>query len=116
MYSLLRAVKPGTRLVLVADFDGERVQYEEEALDQLTLAYACTIHKSQGSEFRAVVLAISKSHFVMLQRNLFYTAITRAKDQLVVVGHRAAVHRCVDNNPAVQRNTLLAERLREWAR
>lgn len=101
---------------LVADFDGERVQYEEEALDQLTLAYACTIHKSQGSEFKAVVLAIAKSHFVMLQRNLFYTAITRAKDQLVVVGHRAAVHRCVDNNPAVQRNTLLAERLREYAR
>jgi exodeoxyribonuclease V alpha subunit len=101
---------------LVADFDGERVQYEEDALDQLTLAYACTIHKSQGSEFKAVVLAISKSHFVMLQRNLFYTAITRAKDQLVIVGHRAAVHRCVDNNPAVQRNTLLAERLREHAR
>lgn len=101
---------------LVADFDGERVQYEEEALDQLALAYACTIHKSQGSEFKAVVLALAKSHFVMLQRNLFYTAITRAKDQLVVVGHRAAVHRCVDNNPAVQRNTLLAERLREHAR
>jgi exodeoxyribonuclease V alpha subunit len=101
---------------LTADFDGERVAYEDEVLDQLTLAYACTIHKSQGSEFKAVVLALAKSHFVMLQRNLFYTAITRAREQLVIVGHRAAVHRCVDHNPAVQRNTLLAERLRENAR
>jgi exodeoxyribonuclease V alpha subunit len=101
---------------LKADFDGERVAYEESELDQLTLAYACTIHKSQGSEFKAVVLALAKSHFVMLQRNLFYTAITRAREQLVIVGHRAAVHRCVDHNPAVQRNTLLAERLRENAR
>jgi exodeoxyribonuclease V alpha subunit len=101
---------------LIADFDGERVSYEEDALDQLALAYACTIHKSQGSEFKAVVMAVSKSHFIMLQRNLFYTGITRARDQLVVVGHRAAVHRCVENNPAVQRHTLLAERLREFAR
>jgi exodeoxyribonuclease V alpha subunit len=101
---------------LTADFDGERVLYAEEELDQINLAYAATIHKSQGSEFKAVVLALSKSHFVMLQRNLFYTAITRAREQLVIVGHRAAVHRCVDNNPAVQRFTLLAERLREYAR
>jgi exodeoxyribonuclease V alpha subunit len=101
---------------LTADFDGERVTYAEEELDQINLAYAATIHKSQGSEFKAVVLALSKSHFVMLQRNLFYTAITRAREQLVIVGHRAAVHRCVDNNPAVQRYTLLAERLKEHAR
>jgi exodeoxyribonuclease V alpha subunit len=101
---------------LTADFDGERIPYAEEELDQINLAYAATIHKSQGSEFKAVVLALSKSHFVMLQRNLFYTGITRAREQLVIVGHRAAIHRCVDNNPAVQRNTLLAERLRENAR
>ena len=101
---------------LTADFDGEHIPYAEEELDQINLAYAATIHKSQGSEFKAVVLALSKSHFVMLQRNLFYTAMTRAREQLVIVGHRAAVHRCVENNPAVQRNTLLAERLRENAR
>jgi exodeoxyribonuclease V alpha subunit len=101
---------------LTADFDGERITYTEEELDQINLAYAATIHKSQGSEFKAVVLALSKSHFVMLQRNLFYTAITRAREQLVIVGHRAAVHRCVDHNPAIERNTMLAERLRELAR
>jgi exodeoxyribonuclease V alpha subunit len=101
---------------LTADFDGERLVYAEEELDQLTLAYAATIHKSQGSEFKAVVLALAKSHWVMLQRNLFYTGITRAREQLVIIGHRASMQRCVDHNPSVQRNTLLAERLREHAR
>lgn len=101
---------------LVADFDGERIPYSEDELDQLTLAYAATIHKSQGSEFKAVVLALAKSHHVMLQRNLFYTGITRARDQLVIVGHLAAVHRCVEHNPAVRRHTRLAELLRENAR
>src|SRR5690606_26999683 len=75
---------------LMADFDGERLSYGSDELDQLTLAYAATIHKSQGSEFRAVVLALSKSHWIMLQRNLFYTAITRAREQLVIVGHNVA--------------------------
>lgn len=101
---------------LAADFDGERLDYAEEEIDQLSLAYAATIHKSQGSEFRAVVLALTKSHWIMLQRNLFYTGLTRAREQLVIVGHRAAVRRCVEHNPAVERNTLLAERLRENAR
>jgi exodeoxyribonuclease V alpha subunit len=101
---------------LTADFDGETLVYAEEELDQLTLAYAATIHKSQGSEFKAVVLALAKSHWVMLQRNLFYTGITRAREQLVIVGQRASMQRCVDHNPSVQRNTLLAERLREYAR
>jgi exodeoxyribonuclease V alpha subunit len=101
---------------LVADFDGERTQYGPQELDQLGLAYAATIHKSQGSEFKAVVLALAKSHFVMLQRNLFYTAITRARERLVLVGNRAAVHRCVEHNPAVERYTRLAEKLREGKR
>jgi exodeoxyribonuclease V alpha subunit len=101
---------------LHADFDGETVTYSLEELDQLGLAYAVSVHKSQGSEFKAVVLALTKSHWVMLQRNLLYTAITRAREQLVIAGQRAAVHRSVDNNPSVQRNTLLAERLREAVR
>ncbi len=103
----------GAETALVADFDGERKHYLPDELDQLGLAYAATVHKSQGSEFRAVVLALAKSHFVMLQRNLFYTAITRARERLVLVGQRAAVHRCVEHNPAVERYTRLAERLRE---
>ncbi len=95
------------------DFDGESVAYADEALDQITLAYAISVHKSQGSEFRAVVLILAKSHWVMLQRNLLYTGITRAREHLALVGHWAAVRRSVENNPVVARNTLLAERLRE---
>jgi len=101
---------------LHVDFDGESVSYGAEELDQLALAYAVTVHKSQGSEFKAVVLVLSKSHWVMLQRNLLYTAITRAREQLVIAGQKAAVHRSVENNPSVERNTLLAERLKEAVR
>jgi exodeoxyribonuclease V alpha subunit len=101
---------------LRVDFDGEPVEYEDDELDQLTLAYAVSVHKSQGSEFKAVVLVLAKSHFVMLQRDLLYTAVTRAREQLVIVGHAAALARSVQNNPAVQRNTLLAERLVEFSR
>ena len=74
------------------DFDGEFVLYSADELDQLALAYAISVHKSQGSEFKAVVLALSKSHWVMLQRNLLYTAITRAREQLVIAGKQ--VHFC----------------------
>jgi exodeoxyribonuclease V alpha subunit len=97
---------------LQVDFDGETVTYADEELDQVTLAYAVTIHKSQGSEFKAVVLVLTKSHWIMLQRNLLYTGITRAREQMIVVGQAAALRRCVENNPSVDRNTLLAERLK----
>ena len=93
-------------------FEGETIQYTGEELDQLTLAYATTIHKSQGSEYKAVVLVLTKNHWVMLQRNLLYTAITRAREQLVIVGQKVAIWRSVENNPAIDRNTLLAERLK----
>ncbi len=101
---------------LQVDFDGEIVTYSAEELDQLALAYAISVHKSQGSEFKAVVLALSKSHWVMLQRNLLYTAITRAREQLVIAGNRSAVRRSVENNPSVERNTLLADRLKDAIR
>jgi len=101
---------------LEVDFDGEIISYSVEELDQLSLAYAVTVHKSQGSEFKAVVLTLSKSHWVMLQRNLLYTAITRAREQLLITGHKAAVRRSVENNPSVERNTLLGERLKESIR
>lgn len=102
-----------SRRTLTVDFDGEEVAYEGEELDQLTLAYAVSIHKSQGSEFRAVVMLLTRAHWVMLQRNLLYTGITRAREHLFLVAQPDAIRRAVENNPSVQRNTLLAEALRE---
>jgi exodeoxyribonuclease V alpha subunit len=102
-----------SRRTVTVDFDGEEVSYEGEELDQLVHAYAVSIHKSQGSEFRAVVMLLTRAHWVMLQRNLFYTGITRAREHLFLVAQGEAVRRAVEHNPAVQRNTLLAEALRE---
>ncbi|MEZ4437002.1 MAG: ATP-dependent RecD-like DNA helicase, partial [bacterium] len=82
---LVVAVDPNAG-VLAVEFDGRRVEVSGDALDDLDLAWAVTVHKSQGSEFRAVVLAISTHHFKLLQRNLIYTAITRARERLVIVG------------------------------
>ncbi|MBF0431692.1 MAG: ATP-dependent RecD-like DNA helicase [Fibrobacteria bacterium] len=87
------------------------VEYEYAELDQLNLAYAITIHKSQGSEFKAVILLLTTNHYVMLQRNLFYTAITRAKENVFLLAGRNAIQRAVSNNPVIQRNTRLAELL-----
>jgi exodeoxyribonuclease V alpha subunit len=86
--------------------------YDFEDLDELTLAYACTVHKSQGSEYAAVILPMLPQHFMMLQRNVFYTAITRAKRLVVVVGDEKAVRMAVRNTRVTRRNTLLVDRLR----
>ncbi|NKB68792.1 MAG: ATP-dependent RecD-like DNA helicase [Candidatus Latescibacteria bacterium] len=96
---------------LEVDFD-VRVSYEFANLDELTLAYAISTHRSQGSEFPAVVLPLTTQHYVMLQRNLLYTALTRAQRMIVVVGTRKALQLAVDNNQVAQRFTTLAPRLR----
>jgi exodeoxyribonuclease V alpha subunit len=92
-------------------FDDRRVRYEEGALDELVLGYACSIHKSQGSEYPAVVIPLHTQHYVMLQRNLLYTAITRAKRLAVLVGSRRALAIAVKNQRIEARYTRLAERL-----
>lgn len=99
--------------VLKVDFDGVEVEYEALELDELVLAYATTIHKAQGSEYPIVVIPISFSHYVMLQRNLLYTGITRAKSILVLIGSKSAVYTAVKNNDVKNRNTRLDKRLRE---
>lgn len=104
-------VSIGDRTVAV-DFEGTRAAYEGDELDQLALAYAVSVHKSQGSEFRAVVLILGRVHWVMLQRNLIYTGITRSREHLFLVAQEEAVRRAVANNPAVLRHTRLAEALR----
>jgi len=77
--------------VLVADFDGREVEYPFGELDTLVPAYATTIHKSQGSEYPAVVITIATQHYTMLARNLVYTAVTRGKRLVVIVGQRKAL-------------------------
>ncbi len=98
---------------LAVDFDGRQVTYDVTELDELALAYATTIHKAQGSEYPIVVMPFSMSHFVMLQRNLLYTGVTRAKKILVLIGERKAVSYAIKNEKTMERNTKLAQRLRE---
>ena len=92
-------------------FDGREVDYDVSELDELTLAYATTIHKSQGSEYPIVVMPLLMTHYVMLQRNLVYTGVTRAKQILVIVGTRKALGTAIRNTNVTRRNTLLAWRL-----
>ena len=92
-------------------FDGRPVRIPEDQLDELTTAYACTIHKAQGSEYPAVVIVVHHQHHVMLQRNLLYTAVTRGRRLVVLVGSRRALGRAVSNATQRRRYTLLADRL-----
>jgi exodeoxyribonuclease V alpha subunit len=96
---------------LVVDFDGREVAYEAGELDRLVLAYATTIHKSQGSEYPAVVVPLGTEHYPMLQRRLVYTAITRGRKLVVVVGSRKALAIAVRQATAAHRWSKLAERL-----
>ena len=98
---------------LCVNFDGNIIEYDILELDELVLAYAITIHKSQGGEFPVVVMPFSFSHYVMLGRNLLYTAVTRAKKAIVVTGEAKAMAYAARNNDSRKRNTTLAERLRE---
>jgi exodeoxyribonuclease V alpha subunit len=93
-------------------FDGRAVTYDYSDLDELVLAYACSIHKSQGSEYPCVVIPVHTQHYMMLQRNLLYTAITRGKRLVVLVGSKRALALAVKNNATEERCTMLAERLR----
>lgn len=93
-------------------FDGRSIEYDITDLDELVHAYATTIHKAQGSEYPIVVMPVLMKHYVMLQRNLIYTGITRAKKILVMVGTRKALSYAVRNVTVAKRNTMLRERLR----
>lgn len=91
--------------------DGRELVYEPSMLDELTLAYACTIHKSQGSEYPCVIVPLHTQHYLMLQRNLLYTALTRAKRLAILVGEPRALAAAVNNRRVRTRFTRLAERL-----
>jgi len=96
---------------LTAEFDGEKHELARGELGDVALAYACSIHKSQGSEYPVVIIPLLKAHFMMLQRNLLYTAITRGKKRVFVVGEPAAWAMAVRNNESRERRTHLREKL-----
>jgi exodeoxyribonuclease V alpha subunit len=97
-------------------FDERVVIYDTADLDELVLGYACSIHKSQGSEYPVVILPLHTQHYVMLQRNLLYTGITRGRKLVVIVGSRRALAIAVKNNRVEARYTRLTERLKENTR
>ena len=107
---VITAVDPEDRSIRAA-FDGREVEYDISELDELVLAYATTIHKAQGSEYPIVVMPVMMTHYVMLQRNLIYTGITRAKKVLVIVGTKKALSYAVRNLTVTERNTMLAEKI-----
>lgn len=96
---------------IFVNFQDKIVSYTKEELVELTLSYAISVHKSQGSEYPVVIMPLSMSHYIMLQRNLLYTAITRAKEKVILLGQKKALESAIRNNKTKKRNTLLANRL-----
>jgi len=99
---------------LTVDFDGRQVSYLFGELDTLVPAYAATIHKSQGSEYPAVVIPVMTQHYAMLQRNLLYTGLTRGKKLVVLVGQRKAIAIAVKNESGRRRWSKLDEWLQPF--
>jgi exodeoxyribonuclease V alpha subunit len=99
------------RYRVIVHYDGRPVVYEKDDLDDITLAYAVSVHKAQGSEYQAVVMPLMTQHFIMLQRNLFYTALTRAKRLSIVVGSYKALYIAIKNDKPIKRNSLIREKL-----
>jgi exodeoxyribonuclease V alpha subunit len=99
--------------ILFVSFGDQEIEYEASELDELVLAYATTIHKSQGSEYAAVIIPLFMQHFTLLQRNLVYTAITRAKKLCVIIGQSRALAMAIKNDKTVQRITMLQDFLQE---
>ncbi len=110
----VEAIDYGDRELAIR-FDGRLVTIPPDDLEHIIPAYACTIHKSQGSEYQAVVIVLHHQHHIMLQRNLLYTAITRGRRLVVIVGSKRALGRAVLNAEVKTRHSLLAQRLRESA-
>lgn len=98
---------------LQIDFNTKTITYAFDELDEISLAWATTIHKSQGSEYPAVIIPISTQHFTLLQRNLIYTGITRGKQLVILLGQTKALAMAINNQSANNRSTLLAELLQK---
>jgi exodeoxyribonuclease V alpha subunit len=101
---------------MVVDFDGRLIPYASSELDEIVLAYAISVHKSQGSEYPAVILPLTTQHYLLLQRNLIYTGITRAKKLMVLIGSKKALGIAIHHNTPRSRSTYLSTRLRDTVR
>jgi len=101
---------------LTISFDGVHVSYDISDLDEVVLAYATTIHKAQGSEYPIVILPLTMQHYIMLQKNLLYTGVTRAKKIAVIIGSKKAIAYAVKNNKVIERNTGLKNRLKNLSK
>jgi exodeoxyribonuclease V alpha subunit len=106
----ISGINPEERKVTI-DFDGRLVPYDYSDLDEVVLAYAVSVHKSQGSEYPVVILPVVTQHYMLLQRNLIYTGITRAKKLVIMIGTKKALAIAIRNNKPQRRYTLLSERL-----
>jgi exodeoxyribonuclease V alpha subunit len=96
---------------LTIDFDGRQVPYDFSELDEVVLAYAISVHKSQGSEYPVVIFPVTTQHFMLLQRNLIYTGMTRAKRLVILIGTKKALWMAIKNNRLQRRFTQLSRRL-----
>ena len=99
------------KLSLLVDFDGRLVSYEKDELAEIVLAYAISVHKAQGNEYQAVVMPLLIQHYIMLQKNLFYTALTRARKLSVIIGSYRALHIAIKNDRPVNRNSDLKDNI-----
>ena len=101
----------GERLVDITLLDGREVTCNDELMENVDLSYCITVHKSQGGEFSTVIIPLLKEHYVMLRKNLLYTAISRAKKKVILIGQRQAVYMAIHKNDVDKRNTVLADRI-----
>lgn len=109
----ITSILPESRKIVIS-FDNRLIRYDYQELDEIVPAYAISIHKSQGSEYPAVIIPLLTEHYIMLQRNLIYTAVTRGRNLVVLVGTRKALAMSVKNDKMLKRYTLLRKRLRAW--
>ena len=98
-------------IVCVKLLDGRTIQYKQEMLEDLEFSYCTTIHKSQGQEYPVIIVPLLKEHYIMLRRNLLYTAVTRAKAKVILIGQKQAVFIAIHKCDVSQRNTVLADRI-----
>ena len=105
----IEEIDPKEPAIVVAFDDGKRVRYGQGNFDELTLAYAISVHKSQGSEFPVVIIAVTNGNYMILTRNLLYTAVTRARNMVVLVGATENIEKMVKNNYTAKRYSLLAD-------